>query len=381
MRGWRVVPPASAIGDSASLAVDLATAGAILLGFLVAMAVAGSAWRWVVRPLVRRTATELDDIALPPLRSLLLWGLFLSGLYYAAASLEFVQANPELGRLSRKAHSVAWTVLVIASALRAFNAVARWYLLRISARPGGDHEIGHQVRLASKAANVLLVAIGVVFALRAAGADISPLLASGAIGGLAVALALQDTLSNLFAGFFLAIDRPVKVGDFIKLESGEEGFVDEIGWRNTRVRPWANTVVIVPNSKLSQSRITNFYLPQEETAVYVPCGVSYDSDLQRVEEVTLEVAREVVARVPGANPEWEPVVRWKEFGESAVTFVTTMRVREFSAQYLLQSEFVKALHRRFGAEGIEIPLPRRVVVLKSEEVPAQAGAHGGRMGV
>jgi len=220
----------------------------------------------------------------------------------------------------------------------------------------------------------LCIGLGLLFVLRVIGVDISPLLAGGAIGGLAIALALQDTLTNLFAGLYMTIDKPVSVGDFIKLESGEEGFVEEIGWRSTKVRLWANNLVVIPNSKLSQSVITNYFLPAQEMSVYVPCGVAYDSDLERVERVTIEVAKEVMGRVEGSSPDWEPVVRWQSFGDFAITFVTVLRVTDFAAQYRLRSEFIKALHQRFGEEGIEIPFPIRTVIVKPSGPVPETGS-------
>jgi len=190
---------------------------------------------------------------------------------------------------------------------------------------------------------------------------------------LAVALALQDTLSNLFAGIYMMVDRPVTVGDFIKLESGEEGFVEEIGWRNTKVRMWANNIVIIPNSKLSQSVLTNYYLPHQEMSVYVRCGVAYDSDLEHVERVCVEVAKEVMARVEGSATDWQPAVRFKEFADFSINFLVVLRVTDFAAQYLLAHEYIKALHRRFDREGIEIPFPIRTVIMHPPTAKAPAG--------
>ncbi|HIE51735.1 MAG TPA: mechanosensitive ion channel family protein [Armatimonadetes bacterium] len=359
--------------QSATPAQDLLTAGGILGASLLTVILVRLAWQRLLSPFVRRTETELDDAILVPLRRLVLWGIFLLGLYYSFGSLEAVQSNPKVGSLWGKVMGIAWVLLAIWTTLRLFNGVVAWYVRQAAERPEGARDLTHQAGLVRKAVNIVLLALGLFYILQVAGLDISPLLAGGAIGGLAVALALQDTLSNLFAGFYLNIDRPVKEGDFIRLESGEEGFVEEIGWRNTKVRMWANNVVVIPNSKLSQSIITNYYLPQQEMSVYVWCGVSYDSDLQYVEEVTVEVAKEVMQRVEGSDTEWEPVVRWKEFGDFAITFVTVLRVKEFGAQYKLQSEFIKALHRRFQEEGIEIPFPIRTVILK----PATGETHAG----
>jgi small-conductance mechanosensitive channel len=352
---------------SSALARDLLNAAIIFGAFLLVIVVVRLLWMRALRPLVRRTETELDDVLLPPTRSLVLWGLFLLGVYHTAVSVEIVRSNARVMKNLPTVLQVGWVLLATWTAVRLFNRAIGWWVRRAAERAERPRDVSHQATLARKAVNILVLALGLVYVLRVFRVDISPLLAGGAIGGLAIALALQDTLSNLFAGFYLTIDKPVSVGDFIKLESGEEGFVEEIGWRNTKVRLWANNVVVIPNSKLSQSVVMNYYLPAEEMSVYIPCGVAYDSDLQRVEDVAIEVGTQVMREVEGSALDWEPVVRWQEFGDFAITFLTVLRVREFGAQYKLRSEFVKALHRRFNEEGIEIPFPIRTVIMKPRE--------------
>ena len=356
---------ADTLRELAPWAKDILFAGATLGAFLLIMLVVRLAWLRVLRPLVKRTETELDDLILVPLRGLVLWGILLLGIYHSLGSLRVIEENARAAAWLAKGLAVAWMVLAIGTALRLFNALVSLYVRRAAERPEGARDLSAQAGLARKIVNIAVLALGLLYVLKVAGANINPLLAGGAVGGLAIALALQDTLSNLFAGIYLNVDRPVAMGDFVKLESGEEGFVEEIGWRNTKVRLWANNIVVIPNSKLSQSVLTNYFLPMQEMSVYVSCGVAYDSDLQHVEDVTIEVAKEVMARVPGSALDWEPVVRWKEFGDFAITFVTVLRVREFGSQYALQSEFVKALHRRFNEEDIEIPFPIRTVIVKS----------------
>ncbi len=351
-------------GHAPSLGADLLSAGSVLAGFLLAALMVRLLWARLLRPLAQRSTTDLDDRLLPPVRTLVLWGLALMGVYQAANSLAVLQSHPQAARLVDRGVAMAAVALVLSVSLRVFNLSVSWYLEREPGAPPGGGDIAHAMGLVRKVGNVLLCIFGGLYLLRTAGADITPLLAGGAIGGLAVALAMQDTLSNLFAGFFMTIGRPVKAGDYIRLESGEEGFVDEIGWRNTKIRLLANNLVIIPNAKLSQSTIVNHFLPEPAVNVYVGCGVAYDSDLQHVEAVTTAVGREVLQRIAGADAGWEPVVRWQEFGDSAVTFVTVLRATDFSAQYPLRSEFVKALHQRFRAQGIEIPYPVRTVVIK-----------------
>ncbi|MBM4085191.1 MAG: mechanosensitive ion channel family protein [Planctomycetes bacterium] len=348
-----------------SLALELATAGGILGAFLLATLVVRVFWMRVLGPSVRRLAPELDEIILRPTRTIVLWGLVLTGLYNALTSIEAVWSRANLVSGMGKAFSVAWVLLAVWAAVKLLNGLTAWYVHSVAKRPVSSRDISQEAGLVRRVLGLVVLAIGLLYVLKVAGVDISPLLASGAIGGLAVALALQDTLTNLFGGFFIGIDQPVRVGDFVKLESGEEGYVEHIGWRSTRVRLLANNTVIIPNSKLSQSVITNYFLPQQEMLIYVPCGVAYGSDLQRVENVVMDVARKVMQQVEGLAPDWEPEVRWQAFGDSAITFETVLRVRQFKARYKLQSEFIKALHRRFGEEKIEIPFPMRTVITRS----------------
>lgn len=197
--------------------------------------------------------------------------------------------------------------------------------------------------------------------------SITPILASLGVGGLAVGLALQGTLSNLFAGIQIISTRPIRVGDFIKLQSGEEGYVTEIGWRATRIRMLPNNLVVVPNSKLADSVITNYDLPERELAVLVQVGVSYSSDLGHVEKVSIEVAQEIQRTVEGAVRDFQPIVRYHTFDTSSINFTVVMRAQHFVDQYLMKHEFIKRLHARYGREGIVIPWPVRTLDV-SEEV-------------
>lgn len=213
---------------------------------------------------------------------------------------------------------------------------------------------------------LVVLAVGLLILLDALGVSITPLVASLGIGSLAVALALQAPLSNLFAGLFVLADRTVRVGDFVKLDSGEEGYVTHIGWRHTRLRTLANIAVIVPNSRMNSSVIQNLNLPQTEVAIFFPVGVSYSSDLRRVEEVTLDVARKIQREVDGAVPDFEPAVRYHTFSDFSINFNVRLRARDFDATYLVKHEFIKALHERYRREGIVIPFPIRTLDISKE---------------
>ena len=263
------------------------------------------------------------------------------------------------------------TVTVAGGVLSFLNGAINWY---VTAKATG---LTAQVLVLRKLINFGAWALVGVLVLSQFGYKVSALLATMGIAGLAVALALQDTLANIFAGIYIVADRSAKTGDYAKLESGEEGFVEEVGWRNTRIRLWANNIVVVPNSKLIQSTFTNYELPAQPCSVYVSCGVGYDSDLDRVEDVTIDTARTIQQTVPGAVADHQPVVRFQQFGDSNIDFIVVLRSQDASSQFILKHEFIKSLHRRYRSEGINISFPVRTVVFgDGASSPSQAiGSH------
>jgi len=212
---------------------------------------------------------------------------------------------------------------------------------------------------------IIVYVIGFLIILQSLGISITPLLTALGVGGLAVALALQDTLSNLFAGIFIISTRLVQPDDYIRLSTGVEGFVKDINWRNTIIRTMANNENIIPNAELSKSILTNFSRPAKEMSLIVPVSVSYDSDLNKVEEVVRQVARKVLHEIEGGVKEFEPIIRYSSFGDSGINLNVIVRVQEFHVQYPIQHELIKRIHRRFKEEKIEIPFPVRTVYLKT----------------
>lgn len=213
---------------------------------------------------------------------------------------------------------------------------------------------------------VIIVALGTLIILDSLGISITPIIASLGIGGLAVGLALQDTLANYFSGFYLLIEQPIRIGDFIQLETGEEGYVEAIGWRSTKIRMLANKTVIMPNKVISSGRITNYDYLSSEVAVLIGVGVHYDSDLEMVERVTVETARDVQQTVPGAVKNFEPFIRYHTFADSSINFTVILRAERFVDNYLIKHEFIKRLHNRYNKEGIVIPFPIRTVYMANE---------------
>jgi small-conductance mechanosensitive channel len=183
------------------------------------------------------------------------------------------------------------------------------------------------------------------------------------VGSVAIALAAQETLSNLFSGFYILIDKPFRIGDCIKIDEGVEGVVSKIGWRSTHIKLYSNSMVVLPNTKVASSMITNYDLPESDVAVTVPVGVSYDSDLKQVEQVVLEIAFLVQNTLPFASKHLSPAMIFTSFGDSAVNFNVILRAQRITDASTMKHEFIKALHSRFKKEGLSIPYPHQVVQL------------------
>lgn len=220
--------------------------------------------------------------------------------------------------------------------------------------------------LTQNVAWALTAILGLLVVLNGVGLSITPMLTALGVGGLAVALALQEPLANFFAGLFITIAGQIRVGDYVKLDSGQEGYVADFSWRSTRLRMLSNNVVVVPNAKLAQAIVVNHNLPSRDLAVLVEVGVDYASDLRQVERVVTEVGREVMAGVPGGVSSFEPFIRYHTFADSSINFTVILRAQEFVDQYVIKHEFVKRLHTRFNDEGIVIPFPIRTIAERRE---------------
>ena len=213
-----------------------------------------------------------------------------------------------------------------------------------------------------------VLSIGLLIILGVLGISIAPLITALGVGGLAVALALQDTLANLFAGIHILAEKTIRVGDFVRLETGQEGHVEDISWRTTRIRMPSNNMVVITNSKLSQSIVTNYSLPEKRSSFQIQIGVGYSSDPESVEKILLEIAKKAIEEVPFLLGDPAPAVTLSPgFGESSLDFTLICHVREFTEQAAAQHELRKRIFKRLREEGIEIPFPQRTVYLRQEK--------------
>jgi small-conductance mechanosensitive channel len=221
--------------------------------------------------------------------------------------------------------------------------------------------------LTQSLAQISVVILGGLILLNHFNFKLTPILTALGVGGLAVALALQDTLSNLFGGFYVAVAGQVRLGDYVKLNTGEEGYVTDIGWRCTTFRALAHNLIIVPNAKLAQAVVTNYYLPEKRMSATFAVTVGYECDPDAVERVLAEVLTQAAGEVAGMLKDPGPSVTFDPgFGEVGMEFTASFHVADFANQFPVRNELRKRVLRRFRAEGIGIPYPSRTVYLRGQ---------------
>jgi len=326
--------------------------GMLVAGYLVKRALFRALHGWA-----EKTSSKVDVVLRESLGGpIMIWSLIL-GIYLATESLDLPQRSTQL---IERALLILTILSLTMMASRLAGNLIRFYDSRLQgAKP--------VTTLTQNLAQLFIVLLGALLLLHQFGVSVIPILTAFGVGGLAVALALQDTLSNLFAGLYVSVAGQVRLGDYIKLNTGEEGYVTDVSWRSTAIRALGNNLIIIPNAKLAQAVVTNYSLPERRMALGIPVGVSYASDPDHVERVLLEETQKAVGAVPGLLAEPAPTVRFiPGFGDSAMNFTLNCQVAEFVDQYLVQHELRKRILKRFQSEGIELPFPTRTVYLREQ---------------
>jgi small-conductance mechanosensitive channel len=276
--------------------------------------------------------------------------LFSAGLLLLAPEVSVLGAR---GRLR-----AAVTVLLVVSCAM---AATRLTVAGVSAYASTRPTMAPATSVARMAARIVIGILAVLMGLQSLGVPVTPLLTTLGIGSLAVALALQDTLANFFAGLYLLADRPVRPGDYVKLsEGGAEGYIENIGWRSARLRTLKGNTVIVPNQKLSQNILTNYNLPQADMILIVQVTVPFETDLAAVEGHLLDELLRAGGEVPEIVPR-DQAVRLGELGPSGLVFLCVVRVKDFESQGVAGHELRRRIALRLKREGIPFSYPQQVV--------------------
>ncbi len=345
------------------------TAAIVFAAFLLASGVANIVFRVLLSRIASRIPGTLDEELLNVTRGPVVLFIALSGLFVALLILTSLH-SPRYQLIAGYQDYVlrAWLVVIIAEVAyliyHLMDAALTWYIQKVAVTT--ETELDDRLLPPLKRIMPLVVySLGFLMALSVLNIPISPILAGLGIGGLAVALAVQPTLANFFAGTYVVTEGELNVGDYIELQGGPSGYVVEVGWRSTKIRSMLNNLVIIPNSQMANSIVTNYYSPEPALNVLVYCGVSYDSDLNVVESVVREAAQELVTESEHAV-DGEPWFGFEEFGDSNISFWVFVQATDRLGSFYLTSELVKVIHSRLTAAGIEINYPVRKLVFPSE---------------
>ena len=329
----------------------------LVVAVLVALLFSKLLFRLILRA-ARLFPGELDDHLVTAARGPVIAYIILLGLYLA---IEVPLTLPaEVDAMVNKVAGVA----AIAIGALLINAVGRsgltWLQEYLGSTPAANTG-SWALPLARRGLLIVVAAMAVLVSLDVLGVNITPLIATLGIGGLAVALAIQPTLSNLFAGTYVITEGVVSPGDYIDMEGGVSGYVVDVNWRSTRLRTWTNNLVVVPNSRFAETIITNYSKPDQHVNVFLTCGVAYESDLDQVEAVSHEVMDKVLIEHPGAVREYGAYFGYDTFGDSNIDFWLFVQAKDRLASFELRTELIKELHARLTDEGITINYPVRTL--------------------
>ena len=272
------------------------------------------------------------------------------GLYWTINSLDIPPTINKLLSYLLFAVIVFTLTRVVA---RTLSGIIDFYTVRDQNMP--------KTSLLNNVINFVIYAMGILIVLQYYGISVAPILTALGVGGMAVALALQDTLANVFSGMHLILSKQLRLNDYVRLSTGEEGKVTDITWRFTTLQSVSNNVVVVPNQNIAKAIITNYSMPKQDITVSIAIGVSYDSDLEKVETVCIRVGKAVLSKIDPAV-KVAPVVRYNLLADSSINFNVIMHVSEFTNQYIVKHEFIKAIMKEFRKENIEIPFPVRTII-------------------
>lgn len=304
--------------------------------------------------LAQKTESVLDDILVHSFKHLILFWFGAAGIYISLHQFPIPEKTQDI------LMKIFWSIIIFSFTLfisRLLVEFTKIYTSKVSGLEGS-------VSVFSNIVKIIVFSLGIMIILQHFGISITPIITALGVGGLAVALALQDTLSNFFAGIQILVSKQVRPGDYVRIDPTNEGTVKDITWRNTLVETAGGNIIVVPNSKFAQSIIINMNLPEKKVIFRIEGSVSYSSDLDKVENILIEVGKKIMTENEGAIKDFQPVVRFYSFGDSAILFRLILACENYQYQFILTHVAIKEIYKTFNKEGIEIPFPQRVVYLQ-----------------
>jgi len=328
--------------------------------------VAKAILRFICQKIIAKTETDLDDRILAVVLAHVKTAMIVVGFRVAVTEIRKGITANDIGfaQVLDYSASILYVVLVVLAfkiLSGVLSEVINWYLDKMTAA-GAENLKVTLGPLTRKALSIVVGLIAVIIILDHFGINIGSLLVSLGVGSLAVALAAQDTLANMIAGFVILVDRPFRVGDRIELDGGQVGDVQEIGLRSTKLLNFDNNLIIIPNADLVKGKIINHAYPFHQTRLVLNVGVAYGTDPAKVRRILLDLA----AHHPDVLSDPAPEVLFTAMSDSSIEFSLRARVSDFTKGFVAQALLREQAYLAFAREGIEIPFPQRVVHMKSD---------------
>ncbi|HVW09090.1 MAG TPA: mechanosensitive ion channel family protein [Bryobacteraceae bacterium] len=322
---------------------------ALFLGTLLLGLVARRVVFKLLRGWAKRTDSQLDILLIDTLRGPVALWIVILGLHVATQNSEI---PPRYLRYFAPTLQVLWGLSFTIALSQFAGSMVRFY-------GGAMRGVKSVSSLSQKLVQLSILVIGCLWLSKVIfNFSLAPVLTTLGVGGIAVALALQDTLSNLFAGFYVSVSGLVRIGDYIRLDSNQEGYIADINWRCTTMRTSLNNLVVIPNSKLGQAIYTNYFLPDGRMVVTMLCGVSADSDIDTVEKLLRDELVTCTSEVDSMLADPPPAVRFNPgpWGASLV-FQLVFSVTQFANVPTARSDVRKRVYRRLRTAGIAVNFP------------------------
>ena len=331
----------------------------ILVVFFILAQITNFLFNKVFKVLTAKTKNNTDDKIIKILNMPIFYSVVLLGVYQSFNYIGILtKYSDDFSRIIKSLAVVIWIYAIA----KLVNVIISELGFKFAEKTKStlDDEL---MPLFQKLSNIIIFFAGIMILLKMWNIDITPLLASAGIAGFVIAFAAQDTLSHLFGGISIYFDKPFRVGDRVQLESGEIGDVLEIGIRSTRIKTFDETVVILPNSKIANSKIINYNQPASKIKEKITIGVAYGSDINKVKKMLLNIAE----NTEGVEEDPEPSVYFTEFLDHALEFVIVTWVDSPKKKFTVKTKINEEIYRRFNEEGIQIPYPTQDIYLKNSK--------------
>lgn len=307
----------------------------------------------VLKPLAQKTKTKVDDLIIRSISSILFYIVLFLGI---RLGLQYFELRTTI--YLSLVDSVLVFILVIFLFRIVHNFAKQWMKeWKFKTKTTADERL---IPFLEKVLKTVVIILGLFFIFNAWKINISPLLATAGIAGLAIGFAIKDALSNILGGLQLVLDRTFKVGDKVQLESGEMGIILDIGLRSTKLKTYDNEVIYIPNGYLANSKIKNFTHPDVSIRVNVNFGVEYGSDPEQVRKVVLEAIRKIDTVIE----EPEPVVQFLKMSDFSLDFIARAWVSRYTDAYQTQLKMIDEIYKALNKANIGIPFPTRTVFTK-----------------